>query len=128
MTTAPSALRAIEAASAACASGGIDLLQPLPSIYMPLTTPATLRGSATRSAGPLRGREAESLQADGGGNAVGIPAADGVIGVQHGGQLVGRTVHARRRPVGDRLLPHPSPQRVRGAAPPPPPPGQGRAG
>src|SRR3989442_15914757 len=43
MTTAPSALRAIEAASAACASGGIDLLQPLPSIYMPLTTPATLR-------------------------------------------------------------------------------------
>src|SRR2546428_7293714 len=98
MTTARSALRAIEAASAACASGGIDLLQPLRSIYMPLTTPATLRGSATRSAGPLRVHEAESLQAGGGGNAVGIPAPDGVIGVQHGGQFVGRTRHAPPRP------------------------------
>src|SRR2546428_977399 len=108
MTTARSALRAIEAASAACASGGIDLLQPLRSIYMPLTTPATLRGSATRSAGPLRVHEAESLQAGGGGDAVGVPAADGGIGGQHGGQLLGRAGHCRRRPVAG-WVPHSTP-------------------
>src|SRR2546428_8185950 len=122
MTTARSALRAIEAASAACASGGIDLLQPLRSIYMPLTTPATLRGSATRSAGPLRVHEAESLQAGGGGNAVGIPAADGAKSIPQGRQLVRRTAQARRPPVREPHPPPPSPQpsRWHAAATPPP--------
>src|SRR3989442_8405049 len=61
-------------------------------------------------------------------HAVGVPAAQPVIDVEHLGELGGRAGHARRRSLRKRLLPHPPPQAGRGAAPAPPPPGEAPPG
>src|SRR5262245_29332778 len=50
--------------------------------------------------------EAEGTQTLRGGDAVGVPAAEGVVRVEHAVQLVGRAVHPGGGAVGDGLVHH----------------------
>src|SRR5207302_11201008 len=65
--------------------------------------------------GPSRGPprlQSQGGEAGGGGHAVGGPAAEIVVGVEHLAQLGGWTVHAGRWPLGNRLVHHAPPQRI----------------